>query len=400
MSSRVVLLTVLVALGWLPSQAFASSLLDALASGQPSLDLRLALERSDLKDNGKDAALSLTLRTRLGYRTGDFAKSNFFLQAQSVAALIDRYAPEDARYDTVADVEGVQIHQAYLETAAIPGSVLRLGRQEFTLDDHRLIGDVGWRQHAQSFDGLTFANKSVKELTLTVGYLWQVKTIANTEQDLDYLGVLHVHYSGSPYAKISGFGYFLDAPGDQPTDRDKMTLGFAAGGGATYFEYAADYALQRKLADADFDGGSMLNVFAGGRFSGFLAGAGYSNISGQDGDQRPFDTLFSTAHKFNGWSDEFLATNGGGLKLGLEDLYLRFSGGVKGFKFLAQYHLYGQESGDDDYGSEGEFQVVKKWSDRFSSILKLASYSADSSNKSGVAMLDEQVIWLRAEINI
>ena len=56
-------------------------LTQALKSGTPSLELRLSYEYSDLDDPADhDAANALTLRTRLGYRSGDFMTTNAFLQ--------------------------------------------------------------------------------------------------------------------------------------------------------------------------------------------------------------------------------------------------------------------------------------------------------------------------------
>ena len=55
-----------------------------------------------------------------------------------------------------------------LTNSSLPGTTVTLGRQRIVLDDHRFVGNVGWRQNEQTFDAIRVVNKSVPHLTLDV----------------------------------------------------------------------------------------------------------------------------------------------------------------------------------------------------------------------------------------
>jgi len=140
----------------------------------------------------------------------------------------------------------------------------------------------------------------------------------------------------------------------------------------------------------------MVNVFLAGKIPGGLKlGAGYSRLSGQDGRARAFDTLFSTAHKFDGWADQFVATNGGRLAPGLDELYLQMGGSWGGHDLLARYFRFDQEISGDPYGDELDLEWKTKLFGRLGTQVKAAFYSADSGNHSGVAAQDKSVLWVR-----
>lgn len=394
-SLRFFLILALVAGLALTGPVQAESFLDALANGKPMLQFVLGYEHSDVKDNGSDAANSLTLRTRLGYESGEFAKTKLTLQLQNVVAIVDDYAPEQPGYDVVADPEGSAVHEAYLTTMLTEDMLFKLGRQEIILHDARLIGNVGWRQHAQSFDALTFA-ASGGGFKFVGSYVTRAKTIFNTLADLEYLGVLDFTYSGIDGHEFAAFAYLLDAEGDLALDRDKATYGLSAKGAFGPVEYSADYVTQDDWADAELGGGDMFNAFLAGKVPGGLKlGAGYSSISGASGGDRPFDTLFSTAHKFNGWADQFLATNGGKLVAGLDDMYFQAGGVWGGHTLLARYHVFDKEATSGSYGDEIDLLWKKKVHPRVVALVKAAFYSADGDNLAGVGSKDETVFWVR-----
>ena len=94
------------------------------------------------------------------------------------------------------------------------------------------------------------------------------------------------------------------------------------------FKYDLTYAHQVDWQDSSDRGLNFFQGYIGYDFGGIEPGIGYSYIDGADtgraGD-KGFDTLFSTAHKFNGWADQFLATNGANLTTG----WGRWSGFVR-----------------------------------------------------------------------
>ncbi len=393
------------------SQVMASTiddLTDALKSGKVSMQLRLGYEHSNLQDNGKHPANGINLRTRLGYRTADFYNSNVFIQFHNVTNFMEEFSYKhdgklegDKANDVIADPDGSRIHQVYLDYKGLSDTVIRLGRQEIILDDHRLIGNINWRQNGQSFDAASITNKSIPGLTLFGSYVENVNTILLDDLDLTAMYLLHAKYTGFKGHAISAFCYLLDAEQDV---RDSATYGARAAGKVAVLKYAIDFAHQSDFSDGDDHDGNMFNAFLGGDLGMFSVGAGFSWISGQDGSDLPFDTLFSTAHKFNGWSDQFLATNGGKLRDGLKDYYAQAAIKYMGIKFMAVYHYF--DTSEDDhfdgtYGDEIDLLIAKKFTKNLSGLLKYANYNKDDNFENGFAnpTKDEQVFWARLQFS-
>ena len=68
--------------------------------------------------------------------------------------------------DVITDPRATEVNQAWIHYKK--GSMdIQAGRQRFTLDNHRFIGNVGWRQNEQTFDAVTLVNRSVDDLEVT-----------------------------------------------------------------------------------------------------------------------------------------------------------------------------------------------------------------------------------------
>ena len=387
-----------------------NDLTEAIKSGIPTLSLRLGYEYSDVDNNGTDAATGFNLQTRVGYKTGQFMNTAAYIQFQNVANLV-----EDFRYmhdgkvegnpgrDVIADPDGSRVQQAHLDFTMIPGTTFRLGRQEIILDNHRLIGNIGWRQNGQTFDAVSLTNKSIQDVTFFASYVNEVNTIlldnrVDGAQELDSLILLNAGYSGIKDHDIIVFCYLLDTDNQTIVARDSATYGFRFTGAYWLLNYAFDYAIQSDYEDSENQDGSMFNAFLGAKIKMFDVGGGYSYISGQDGNDRPFDTLFSTVHKFNGWADQFAATSGGGVVNGLEDTYCQASTKVLGAKVMARYHYFNTTENstfDGKYGDEFDFLVTKKLNKNLSFLLKSAFYNAHGGATNPT--MDENVFWARLQ---
>ncbi len=391
---------------------------NALKNGKPTLELRLAYEYvniNELSYPNKHPGNEISLRTRVGYRTGEFLKTTAYIQLQNVTNLMEQFSFKrgypgkiegDTAQDFIGDPHGSRVQQAYLDFRFIPQTLIRLGRQEITLDDQRLIGNVDWRQNGQSFDALTIINHSVPNLTLFTSYINQVNTIFLGHMDLDAFYLFHATYTGIKEQSISAFVYLLDTEDESSSARDCGTYGIRAAGNVPILKeialkYAVDYAYQGDFQDGKDHNANMFNAFLGAKINVFNVGAGFSYISGQDGNDKPFDTLFSTAHKFNGWADEFLATNGGKLTAGLKDYYIQAGVKVIGTKFLAVYHYFDttdeKNQFDGTYGDEIDLLAARKLTKNLSTLLKFAYYNRKDNDSSGYLnpTTDKTVFWAR-----
>ena len=267
----------------------------------------------------------------------------------------------------------------------------------------RLIGNINWRQNGQSFDAFSLTNKSIENLTLTAAIVNQVNTIVLTHDDLEHLILLHAKYMYAEDHHVALFGYLLDTEISTNIARDSATYGLRANGQCgEYITYDLTYAMQDDYQDGKNHDGDMVTAFVSSHFTWFSLGMGYQRISGQDGKERAFDTLFSTAHKFNGWADQFLRTNGGNLAGGLEDLYVQIGTTIADTKISVLYHLFDtteNEPGvfDENYGDEIDIDLKRKLTDDLVAQIRYAHYNETSRSSDGAAnpTTDEDVLWAR-----
>ncbi|MEQ1439093.1 hypothetical protein AAG565_07000 [Fontimonas sp. SYSU GA230001] len=354
----------------------ADSLAAALAGGITQLDLRLRYERVE-QDNALDDADALTLRTRLGYSTRAWNALTAFVEMENVSALVDDYAPENAGYSVVADPEGAEVNQYGLRYNGVPGLAATLGRSKLILDNARWVGNVGWRQNEQTFDGVFLKYTGIPALTGQYAYLSNVNTITGTNVDLDG-HLLNLGWALLPQLTLTGYAYLLDYMAAAATDFD--TYGLRAAGSAPITDavkliYAAEYARQKaETAAADFDADYLLAELGVG-FKPVTVTVGYE-VLGSDGGAFGLQTPLATKHAFQGWADVFLTTP----PTGVRDLYVSASGSAGPVKLAAAYHQFSADETTptlDDYGSEIDLSAGMKLVGKLGGLVKYARYSAD-----------------------
>lgn len=357
----------------------ASSLTDAFTKGKAYGDFRLRYEHVDQDVDGLDKGKGMTLRSRLGYKTGTISgfSAGIEFEDSRVVAGIDDYndtnghnAGENA---VIADPETTELDQAYIQYSNDIVTA-KVGRQVITMDNHRFVGHVGWRQDRQTFDAASLKVTPIKDLTLQYAYLDQRNRIFGEEKDVDSKDHLINASYKTPFGKASAYAYLLEE--DTSATNGIDTYGVRFSGKAPVNDdlkvlYTAEYATQEN--DANDKEADYMNFEAGATFKGVTAKAGYEVLGSDDGEYG-FATPLATLHKFNGWADQFLGTPA----QGLVDMSLTVSGKVAGVKLVAAYHEFEADestSGVDDLGSEIDFLVAKKFSDTYSGGFKYAAYS-------------------------
>ena len=133
-------------------------------------------------------ANALTLRTRLGYGTGDWQGFSAAFAVENISAL----GSEDyndtingkSTFPTIADPETTEVDTAWIRYAGLPDTSLTYGRQKVVLDNARFVGNVGFRQNQQTFDGLVASNSSLPKTTLIYGYVYNVNRIFGDDATL------------------------------------------------------------------------------------------------------------------------------------------------------------------------------------------------------------------------
>ncbi len=390
------------------------TLLEALKSGKPKLDIRLRYERADMDARDK-VGRAATIRTRLGYGTADYRGFTAYVEMENVTAEDHGNYWDTVRTDNgrgiVADPDGTEVNQVFLkytapESSPVPGDVI-FGRQRIIWDDARFIGNVGWRQDEQTYDAwLAQSGFGVDGLKIKVAYLNNIRRIFSDDKDADSSSpIVNISYQVIPELNVTGFGYFLDLEdglAGQASDTYGLRLNgkWAADDNIT-LGYQASWATQD---EGDQSGGAsydadywMVDGSFGWKDIGTI-GAGYEKF---EDDGQVFHTPLATAHKFNGWADVFLGNGGnsaaqGGVG-GLEDIYVYIAPALPcGLKGKVVYHQFESETGSADYGDEWDAVLSKALNKNWTVLVKYADYDADSdSNNPGAYAEDVERIWFQ-----
>jgi hypothetical protein len=362
----------------------------AMAATKPIVDVRMRYENVDQDPLAEEAEAS-TLRIRAGFETGKWLQTSLLVEGEGVTPLRDDFNDTTngkTQYPVVADRENYEVNRLQLTNTALPQTTITLGRQRILLDDHRFVGNVGWRQNEQTYDALRIVSKSVKNLTVDATYLNQVNRVFGKKSPQGrYKGdsyLANVSYQ-FPIGKLTSFGYFIDIDpiaavpaavrdssktygvrftGDQPVGNAKL-------GWVLSYAKQEDYASNPISFDEDYWLAELTGTFAH-----YSLGVGYEVLGG-DG-MKGFTTPLATLHKFQGWVDKFLATPANGI----EDAYVNIGAAFKAvgpfdlLSVLLSYHSYEAEHISADYGTELNAQIVAKIK-RFTATLKFGDYDAD-----------------------
>jgi len=376
------LLSALVAAAVLPGSALAAIETEA---GTANIDLRLRYESVSQDNDLKDAS-ALTLRTVANFKTKSHSGFYGFVELENSIAFIDDYnnpVDKNAGYSVIADPATTELDQAYVGYAA-SGLSVKLGRQVITMDNHRFVGHVGWRNDKQTFDAVSATYAASDKLKLSGAYITKRNRIFADELDIDSSDVLLNASYKTSFGTVTGYGYLLDQDEGAVID----TYGARLAGKKDAFSYQAEFATQTMEAGGmEYDTSYML-FEAGTKLGAVNVKAGYESLGSDDG-MKGFATPLATLHKFNGWSDQFLGTP----NQGLDDLYATVAGKGLGGKWALTFHSYSaNEASDivDDLGSEINAVYNTKVSG-YPLGVKLASYSAgdDAAGK-----VDTTKVWI------
>ena len=367
-----------------------------ISSGNVNLDTRLRYEHVDSSKASIRPGNAFTFRTQLGYKTDPWNGLQGMVEFENTTALggDDQYrnVPGPAANlfdrDIVADPEGTEINQVWIGYEKWNTHV-KLGRQTFTLDNHRFVGNVIWRQNEQTYDALTVSNDSIHDMTASYAYLSGVNRIfgdkfGNIAGPADgnwesKSHIFHLSYDHVPFGNLTGYAYLLDLV--EVTTLSSSTFGLYHKNKIPLTDefnltYRAEFAHQTDYADNAGDyAAEYLNLQLGGEYREISSGIGYE-LLGSDKGVTAFTTPLSTLHAFQGWADLFLSTPRGGIEdyqiwIGIEFPYE--------IPFRIIYHNYRpHEGGGGDYGHEIDAIVSRKFGKYFSGILKYAYFDGDS----------------------
>lgn len=260
-------------------------------------------------------------RTRFDadFRVSDDVRA--FIQLQDSR----RWGEEES---AVGDLEGVDIHQAFVDYEHLFGHpwTVRVGRQELSYGDQRLVSPLDWHPVGRAFDGVRtwwtgdefqldlFGVNVVEASTPSGGEAWDDHFFAGAyftttalEDHVIDLYVLLRHFNTETFAGEGGrMGDLTDA-----------TFGLRFKGSVEGLDYSAELVYQ--VGERGHDD---VRAFAWAAVAGYTfdcswqprVGLEWDFASGDDdpadGDFETFDPLFPFGHAFQGYLDVFAWRNG------------------------------------------------------------------------------------------
>ena len=375
---------------------------DQIAAGKIIMEVRARYESVDQTRTAtlKDKASALTVRTRLGWETAEFKGFKGLVEFEDVRqAGQEHYAvnvpgattaplngADKARYPVVNDPDVTELNRLQLTWTPSAALQVTAGRQRILLDDHRFVGNVGWRQDEQTFDGVR-ADFAVGRVKGTYAYITHVNRILGELRDWDSDShLLNVTWSPAEALRLQGFVYALDF--GNSAINSSITKGGKASGktwvGLYQLAYNATYARQSEYRgntapyDLDYFGGDVA-----GTFDIYTAKLAYESLEGNGA--RGFTTPLATVHAFNGWSDAFVSAGGNkSFADGLEDLNVSFNVKPRLRKtyffntdILVRYHDFNDQKTGADLGHEWGLQLTAAVTTRFSIQFKYADFERE-----------------------
>jgi hypothetical protein len=374
--------------------------------GDIGADFRYRYEYVD-QDGFDDEAKASTLRSLVTLQSASYAGFSMLTQLANVAYIgADEFNSTEngkTQYPVVPDPKGTEVNQAWLKYARNNGSGT-FGRQQIILDDQRFVGDVGWRQNDQTYDGFRSQWAWDSGFAIDYSYVYRVNRIFGQHnravQPAEWSGdnhFVHLQYNFLEHHTIVGFAYLLDiddrtgwSPNNSVNNSsDSYGLRYTGVFGA--FSANASYAHQTEAGDSNLDyDADYYSVEGAAAFFGVKATLGYEVLGSDNGVG--FKTPLATLHKFQGWADVFLVTPGDGI----EDLYVGVAGSAGPINLAATWHDFQAEQGSADYGTELDLAATWPVNEMWNLQLKYANFMADNNS----TYQDTQKVWLTVQLKI
>jgi hypothetical protein len=362
----------------------AENFRQAYGEGDVLFDLRARYESVEQVGFAEEAG-ALTSRLRLGFQTAPLKDTAILAEGVLVEDLVEDYNSTtngQTQYPVVADPSDFAVINRFaVINKSLERTTLTLGRQRIIHDDQRFVGNVGWRQHEQTFDGLR-AQWGSSKIKLDLTYAAQVNRVFGPDSPQGKwegdMVLTNLAYT-LPVGTLTLFDYYLDVDGAASSSN---TVGAKLAGSKPIGSLTGTYALalaqqvEAGANTADLDAEYGL-VEGGLTFSKFGVALGLELLGG-DGVVA-FSTPLATLHAFQGWADKFLQTPAAGI----EDAYVRFNypfgkrGRFTNVAAVAMFHDYNADVGGAHFGEELDLQLVAR-TEKMVLTAKYADYRADS----------------------
>ena len=359
---------------------------------KPTVDIRARYEFRDIQ-GATDPSNALTFRERLGLKTQAWNGFSALVEGEFSQAAVNDYtggapgsSPFKPKQTLIADPETHELNQAYLQYAGFD-TIVKAGRERIIYDNAAFIGNVGWRQNEQTFDGISLTNQSFDGLTLNYAYIDQVNRIYGSDadgpllaptpsgikdnvQDIDAnVNLFNASYTGIKGLTLGGYAYLMDFK--QKRNWDNNTFGIDAKGKLLDLTLYGELAYQDKAGFAADETALYANFSATKNFGDQSLMLGVTSLGAG------FKTPLATIHPLDGFADSFTTGRIEGTHNGLTDVCLSYTLPICfGVKWLNALHAFGDNEVSTGYGWEYDSVLTKKFNDNFTAIAKFAQFEA------------------------
>lgn len=354
------------------------SLADAVARGQPILELRPRYNRIDESDLPSRTEGG-TVRAVAGWRSAAWYGLRFRIEALHAGHLGAKRFNDDpgligtSPYPLLPDPRHTGVNQAYAEYTGVEGLRVTLGRQVVRIDNQRWVSDNDFRQIPQLFDGVRARYAVLDAVELQGGYFRRIRSTSG-EVDAVKLALLHAAWNPLPGQALAAYAYFHDQPRTASftgfADNSYRVLGVRAEGAlrqgcAVEVPYLVELARQASHANGDprIDA-RYWRVGAGLATTQWTIRADHET-KGSNGGQYGLQTPLTDHYAFNGWTLHFFTTP----RAGLRDRWLTARYAVGPVTLYAEAHRFKSDFGGLDYGREKDLGVT--WEPHPNALLRV-----------------------------
>jgi len=368
-------------------------------------NLRYRFEQVDQSSPVRNARAN-TLRSRLGYATGEWRGLSLLLEFENNTHVgQDRFNDgSDPVTDraVIIDPDPTEINQAVLRITASKRTEIIAGRHRVVLDNERFFGDADFRQNQQTFDGVTLVNLALPRTELRYDHLSGAQGPLGSDSrrgsfntDVD---IFYATYRAQSGLAASAYGYFIDV--DDDASLSSRTIGARVSGEHRAHKdlrviYAAEIARQ-----SDFGNNSAsfsldyYRVEPGLRAGDASVSIGLEVLEGNG--TNAVQTPFATLQRFQGFADVFTTTPTNGI----EDRFLAFSykkpriAGLDSVRVWGAYHEFEAAQSNSRYGSEIDAAIALSFLRHYRLTAKYAAYDSER------FATNIERIWLILEIRL
>lgn len=365
---------------------------------KPLLDIRARYDYADTSP--LDGSNAFTLRERAGFKTMKWNGFSLLAEGEFTQVLASDYNagagskafPFDPKNSVVLAPRNAELNQLYVQYEGFD-STAQVGREKIIYDNAAFVGNIGWRQNEQTFDGITLSNKSIEGLTFKAAYINQVNRIFGTQADSPLvaiaptakkpavifdnvtdidanIGLFNGSYTGIKGVTLGAYIYLMEFE-DKP-NWDNNTFGGSATGDFMGLNLYGEMAFQDKAGFFADDNAFYFHGIVTKKFGKQSLSVGIEQLG------EGFKTPLATVHAFNGWSDVYNAGRIQGTHNGLTDTYISHTMPIVfGMKWTNVFHFTGDDEISTGYGWEYNSMLVKKFNDNFTALAKFAFFESE-----------------------